>query len=119
MLPGLDNAPIGPWFRRLSRALASSAGASLVGKQGGGTLQDLVADLAAGVAARIDCFGDSTGWGADPANLATQVAVPPPAALQNFVNNFHGNTALTVVNSAISGTTATQMIAGTDGSGAT
>jgi lysophospholipase L1-like esterase len=82
-------------------------------------IQQLMTDVAAGTSRIIACFGDSTMWGADPSNLANQVAVPPPAALQNFVNNYHGNTALTVTNNAISGTTLTQMIAGTDGSGST
>jgi len=82
-------------------------------------IQQLMTDVAAGTGRIIACFGDSTMWGADPANLANQVAVPPPTALQNFVNNYHGNSALTVTNNGISGTTATQMIAGTDGSGTT
>lgn len=138
----------------LAQYLASNSsgyGAALIGKLGGGTLQDtatlaastagtvsahtasiaalqardadalqaLAADLAAGTAASVACFGDSTMWGADPANLTAQVALPPTTALANFVNGFHGNTALTVTNAAISGTTATQMIAGTDGSGST
>lgn len=82
-------------------------------------MQTFVGLLAAGTAGTAAAFGDSTMWGADPSNLAVQVAVPPYAALQNLVNNYHGNSALTVTNNAISGTTLTQMIAGTDGSGST
>lgn len=82
-------------------------------------LQLLVTNLSAGTADMAACFGDSTMWGADPANLAVQVATPPPQQLQNLVNNYFANTALTIQNNAISGTTATQMVAGTDGSGST
>lgn len=77
------------------------------------------AKLLAGTAVVVDCHGDSTMWGADPGAGFAQVATPSPAAMCNFVNLFYGNTALTVNNRAISGTTATQMIAGTDGSGTT
>lgn len=120
--------------------LAASTGATLIGRGAGtvesaltaietglvgtmGTTTDqlglVAANLYAGTAVTIDCFGDSTMWGADPANLAAQVATPAPAALQNFVGLYYGNAALTVANRAVSGTTATQMIAGTDGSGST
>jgi lysophospholipase L1-like esterase len=82
-------------------------------------IQAVITDVAAGTARVIACYGDSTMWGADPSNLANQVSIPPPTALANLVNTYHGNTALTVTNNALSGTTATQMIAGTDGSGST
>jgi lysophospholipase L1-like esterase len=82
-------------------------------------IEQAALSLAASTAVTVACFGDSTMWGADPASLAVQVATPPPTQLQNFINNFFGNSSLTVTNNAISGTTATQMIAGTDGSGST
>lgn len=82
-------------------------------------LQQFATDVGAGTLAIASVFGDSTMWGADPANLANQVAVPPPSELQNFVNLFNQNAALTITNNAVSGTTCTQMIAGTDGSGST
>lgn len=76
-------------------------------------------DLKSGTAVTIACFGDSTMWGADPANLAAQVAEPPPQALQATLRKYYGNTAATVTNNAISGTTSDQMLRGTDGSGST
>lgn len=82
-------------------------------------LQQVSTSLSAGTAQTIACFGDSTMWGADPANLANQVAIPSPAQLQNLVNSFFANSALTVTNNALGGSTCTQMIAGTDGSGST
>lgn len=82
-------------------------------------METVVAALEAGTATRIATFGDSTMWGANPASLGTQVATPPYLELQNFVNAFLGNSACTVVNYAISGTTLAQMLAGTDGSGLT
>jgi lysophospholipase L1-like esterase len=82
-------------------------------------IEQAALSLAASTAVTVACFGDSTMWGADPASLGIQVTTPPPAQLQNIINNFYGNSSLTVTNNAISGTTATQMIAGTDGSGST
>lgn len=91
--------------------------------EGNGETSDQIggigAALATGTAVTFDAFGDSTMWGANPFNLANQVTTPPPVALQNFINLYFGGSSLTVVNRAISGTTATQMIAGTDGSGST
>lgn len=81
-------------------------------------LQAIMALLAAGGAAKIDAYGDSTFWGANAANTNNQVATPTPVQIQNFVNTFHGNAALTVANRGISGTTLAQALAGTDGSGA-
>lgn len=120
--------------------LSGSSGATMIGR-GAGTVDDsltaiesnilettgaasdqistVATMLYAGTAATVDCFGDSTMWGADPANLAAQVAIAPPAALQNFVGLYYGNAALTVNNRGLGGTTAAQMIAGTDGSGST
>ena len=83
------------------------------------SMQLVASNLAAGVSQTIACFGDSTMYGINAANLSTQVATPPPAQLQSFLNTFFGNTAAAVVNSALSGTTAAQMLAGTDGSGQT
>jgi lysophospholipase L1-like esterase len=116
--------------------LAANTGATLVGTASGQTVQEaldavddnfsdrariemLVTALAAGTARTIEAFGDSTMWGADANNGFAQVATPSPLQMQNCVNNWHGNSALTVVNRGIIGTTATQMIAGTDGSGST
>lgn len=120
--------------------LSADTGATLVGTSDGvlqdvltnfsndllestGELSDQVnfvgARLFAGTSVVADCFGDSTMWGADPSNLGAQVSTTSPQALQNFVNLYYGNSSFTVNNRAISGTTATQMIAGTDGSGTT
>ncbi len=85
----------------------------------GDAVQQLMTDLAAGTARTVAFFGDSTMWGADPANLSGQVSVPPPAAAANLINNYHGNAAMTAQNNAVPGATLTQMIAGTDGSGST
>lgn len=82
-------------------------------------LGKIATDLKAGTAVPIACFGDSTMWGADPANLGVQVAQTPPQALQDLLRKYFGNTAATVANNAISGTTSAQMLAGTDGSGST
>lgn len=82
-------------------------------------LAKFVAAMYNGSAATLQCYGDSTMWGADPANLSMQVALPPPAALQVMLRNYYGNTAATCNNLGISGTTLNQMILGTDGSGST
>lgn len=145
---GMSTIPDSGTAAALQALLATAAGAGMVGTAEGTTvqieidalqasvaanaasitalqaidndlLQQAAISLAAGTATTVACFGDSTMWGADPANLSNQVAVPSPVQVQNFVNNFFGNAALTVTNNAISGTTATQMIAGTDGSGST
>lgn len=70
------------------------------------------------IVVEVDAVGDSTFWGADPANLGGR-GVSSPEAMQNFVNLFYGSNKFQVNNLAISGTTVTQMIAGTDGSGST
>lgn len=79
----------------------------------------IAAELQAGTAVTLATFGDSTMWGANVSNLATQVPSPPYAVLQGTVNNVNGNNACSVTNYAISGTTLAQMLAGTDGSGLT
>lgn len=84
-----------------------------------GNLEKVANDLKNGTAVTIACFGDSTMWGADPANIAIQVAETPPQALQATLRKYFGNTAATVTNNAISGTTSDQMLLGTDGSGST
>lgn len=82
-------------------------------------IETVVSALQANTAQTIATFGDSTMWGANPANLAVQVATPPYQQLQNFINTYMNNGACTVQNFAISGTTLAQMLAGTDGSGQT
>lgn len=74
--------------------------------------------LGAGGSFSIDCFGDSTMWGATALNLSVQNAFNPPAVLKTTLTNLFGVT-LTVNNFGISGTTLAQMLAGTDGSGST
>lgn len=64
-------------------------------------------------------FGDSTGYGSDPLNLANQVAEPSPMRLQAVLRRFFANDSIVVYNYAIAGTTVRQMLAGTDGSGKT
>lgn len=66
----------------------------------------------------IDCYGDSTMWGATPGNTGVQNTFNPPAVLRTTITNLYGVT-LTVNNLGISGTTIAQMLAGTDGSGST
>lgn len=73
--------------------------------------------LKAGTAVTIACFGDSTMWGDTGAGV--QVSTPPPSSLQDILRRFYRNTAATVTNNAISGTTSSEMLAGTDGSGST
>lgn len=81
-------------------------------------LQQLYADLQAGTARTIECYGDSTMFG-NSFGGGPQVPFPPPSQIQNTVNTFFGNNALNVVNNAIGGTSLSGMLAGTDGSGST
>ncbi|HCP8641087.1 TPA: hypothetical protein OF523_000665 [Escherichia coli] len=74
--------------------------------------------LSAGGTFVIDCYGDSTMWGATAGDLGTQNIYNPPAVLKTTITNLYGVT-LTVNNFGISGTTIAQMLAGTDGSGST
>lgn len=82
-------------------------------------IAEVAASLQAGTARTIAFFGDSTMWGSSVADTAVQVATTPPAAFEAFVDLYHGNSACAVTNNAIGGTSAKQMIAGTDGSGST
>lgn len=66
----------------------------------------------------IDCFGDSTMWGATSNNVGVQDPNNPPVVLKNTIAGLYGSV-LTVNNRGISGTTMAQMLAGTDGSGST
>ena len=110
------NAPLNP---NTTPDLSAAVTALVQGQNDLDQVETVVAALEAGTATNIATFGDSTMWGANPANLAAQVATPPYLQLQNFVNTYLGNTACTVVNYAISGTTLAQMLAGTDGSAKT
>lgn len=74
--------------------------------------------LTAGGSFSIDCFGDSTMWGATALNTGVQNAYNPPAVLRTTITNLYGINP-TVTNRGISGTTMAQMLAGTDGSGST
>lgn len=61
----------------------------------------------------IDCYGDSTMWGADTANLSNQAPEPSPARLQAILQRYYNNYSITVRNRAISGSSIEQMLAGT------
>lgn len=74
--------------------------------------------LGSGGGFAIDCYGDSTMFGATVGDLAVQNPFNPPAVLKETLNNLYG-LLLTVNNLGISGTTMAQMLAGTDGSGST
>lgn len=74
--------------------------------------------LSAGDTFVIDCYGDSTMWGATAGDLGTQNIYNPPAVLSTTITNLYG-VSPTVRNLGISGTTLEQMLAGTDGSGST
>lgn len=74
--------------------------------------------LSAGGTFVIDCYGDSTMWGATAGELGTQNTFNPPAVLKTTITNLYG-VSPTVNNLGISGTTIEQMLAGTDGSGST
>lgn len=74
--------------------------------------------LADGVTFSIDCFGDSTMWGATSNDVEVKDLNNPPAVLKTTISNLY-NIEVTVNNRAISGTTMAQMLAGTDGSGMT
>ena len=74
--------------------------------------------LSAGGTFVIDCYGDSTMWGATAGDLGTQNIYNPPAVLSTTITNLYG-VSPTVRNLGISGTTLEQMLAGTDGSGST
>lgn len=79
---------------------------------------ELAKQLVAGGTFIIDCYGDSTMWGATPGNTGVQNTFNPPAVLKTTILNLY-NANLTVNNYGISGTTMAQMLAGTDGSGST
>lgn len=79
---------------------------------------ELAKQLVAGGTFIIDCYGDSTMWGATPGNTGVQNTFNPPAVLKATILNLY-NANLTVNNYGISGTTMAQMLAGTDGSGST
>lgn len=70
--------------------------------------------LSAGTTFSIDCFGDSTMWGATAGNTGVQNGFNPPAVLRTTITNLY-NLTLTVTNRGISGTTMAQMLAGTNG----
>lgn len=74
--------------------------------------------LSSGTSFAIDCYGDSTMWGATAGELGTQNTFNPPAVLKTTITNLYG-VSPTVNNLGISGTTIEQMLAGTDGSGST
>ena len=63
---------------------------------------------------RIQLFGDSTQWGYD-SNTAKPVVQPPVAVLQAAMDARFGVGAVVVSERAASGTTAGQLLAGTDG----
>ena len=76
-------------------------------------------DAYAGLRVDIDCFGDSTMFGSDTANLATQAPEPSPARLEIVLRRFYANNNIHVRNMAVPGTTVRQMLAGDDASGST
>lgn len=83
---------------------------------------EIASALRSGISVEVLMVGDSTGAGyvSGPIDSpSSYVAIPSPLAFQNTMNAYFGNNALTVVNHCISGTSAEQMIAGTDGSGST
>lgn len=88
-------------------------------RRAGDYLGQYAASIYYGTATGIECFGDSTMWGATVGDLTTKSAFNSPAILQSTLRTYFGNTAPTVTNSAISGTRVAQMLAGTDGSGLT
>lgn len=69
--------------------------------------------LGSGGTFAIDCYGDSTMWGATAGDLGTQNIYNPPAVLSTTITNLYG-VSPTVNNLGISGTTIAQMLAGTD-----
>lgn len=81
-------------------------------------IAQLVVDLQNNAARSIECYGDSTMYGSNPGGSG-QVSIPPPLFLQNTLNTWTKNSAVTVLNQAIPGTCLSQMLAGTDGSGST
>lgn len=78
-----------------------------------------VASIFGDTAISIEVFGDSTGWGATVGDLTTKSASNSPDVLQATLREYYGNEAVTVTNSALSGTRLSTMLAGTDGSGHT
>lgn len=98
---------------------ASLDAAAVLSGETSDQLEATGSSLIVGAGVLIEAFGDSTFWGADPANLAAAVSVPSPQALQNFLGLFYGTTSTTVSNRAVSGTNVNQMIDGSDGSGST
>lgn len=78
----------------------------------------LLQDAAGGSPFSIDCYGDSTMWGATSNNISVQDPNNPPATLKATLANLY-KSIITVNNNGFSGTTLAQMIAGTDGSGKT
>lgn len=74
--------------------------------------------IKAGQTPIIDCYGDSTMWGATVGNLGAMDPNNPPASLKIAIQLLF-NVTLTVNNRAISGSTLRGMLTGDDGSGTT
>ena len=74
--------------------------------------------LASGNVFSIDCYGDSTMWGATVGDLANKDPNNPPESLSVAINLLYG-LSISPSNLAISGSSLRGMISGTDGSGST
>lgn len=80
---------------------------------------DVVARVSAnimnGIATRAAVFGDSTYRGYDAITSSDNTSISPCSALQSIARLHYGNTALTVDNLALSGTTVSQLLRGENG----
>lgn len=85
---------------------------------GGGDGTSTAAPAAAPVAppksVRIEAYGDSTMWGRDGANPPNQASITQPSKAQAVLQAEYGPT-VTVSNEGVTGTTAANLVLGTDG----
>ena len=84
-----------------------------------GTCADLANVLADGGTFTVDCYGDSTMWGAIPFETTSQDTKNPPESLREALAVLFPSNTPTVRNKAISGTTLEKLLAGTDGGAGT
>ncbi|SCM90408.1 SGNH/GDSL hydrolase family protein [Bacillus mycoides] len=75
------------------------------------SLAKVCQEMAAGNAVVIDCFGDSTYWGLRASAAGGgRVDIPAPAMLQTILQDYYGNTTITVNNRGISGNQTTNAL---------
>ncbi|PEM33761.1 GDSL-type esterase/lipase family protein [Bacillus wiedmannii] len=72
------------------------------------SLAKVCQDMATGNAVVIDCFGDSTYWGLKIGG--GRVDIPAPAMLEKILQDYYGNTTITVNNRGVNGNQTTNIL---------